>query len=266
MDLSVIIPAYNCGSFLEKSLSSLLAYLPTLNMQSEVILVNDGSEDNTAEVAARFHVKLIDFTENRGKGAAIRAGMAEATGKVRIYTDADLPYGLEVLPLMAFYIRERKFHAVIGNRNVAGSVYSDRIPITRQAMSKVCSLIVGMLVAGGYHDTQCGLKAFEGKVADSLFRISRIDRFACDVEYIYLLLCHSLDIKHIPVQLAANYGSSVRFFSDSIRFLRDLARIVYYRHSKTYHSAYLENLFTQEHGENLVRAAWDFARGEDGES
>src|SRR6185369_16744187 len=120
-----------------------------------------------------------------GKGGALRAGMTAARGEIRAFTDADLPYGLDLLPLAMEWTR----------------------------------------VTGGIYDTQCGFKVFRGDVAAELFRVARVDGFAIDVEVIYLLLKYRLDVKRIPVRLERNAPSSVHVLRDSVASVRDIASI-----------------------------------------
>jgi dolichyl-phosphate beta-glucosyltransferase len=150
--------------------------------------------------------------------------MRAATGGIRAFTDADLPYGMDPLPLAVSYIRERRFHAVVGDRTLPGSRYEDA-GLLRRLVSEVASFAFRTLVTGGVYDTQCGFKVFRGDVADELFRLARIDGFAIDVELIYLILKHRLDLKRIPVQLQRNAPSSVHVIRDSARAVRDIATI-----------------------------------------
>jgi dolichyl-phosphate beta-glucosyltransferase len=186
--------------------------------------VDDGSTDDTSAVARAAGAHLIRFERNRGKGAALRAGIATTTGQICGFTDADLPYGLDALPLAISYIRDRRFHAVVGDRTLPGSTYQNA-GLARTIISGVASFAFRTLVTGGIYDTQCGFKAFRGDVADELFRLARIDGFAIDVELIYLALKHRLDVKRIPVQLQRNAPSSVRVVRDSIRAFREIVAI-----------------------------------------
>jgi dolichyl-phosphate beta-glucosyltransferase len=171
--------------------------------------------------------------------------MTAATGEIRAFTDADLPYGLEPLPLAVRYIRERGFHAVLGDRTLPGSAYRSAGPL-RTAISGLASFAFRTLVTGGIYDTQCGFKVFRGDVAGELFRLARIDGFAIDVELIYLLLKYRLDIKRIPVQLERNGPSSVRVIRDSAAAFRDIAEIRVRWAAGRYRSAVLIGLLEAE--------------------
>jgi dolichyl-phosphate beta-glucosyltransferase len=150
--------------------------------------------------------------------------MTAARGEIRAFTDADLPYGLDLLPLAMEWIRVRRYHAVLGDRTLPGSAY-ESAGIQRTALSELASFVFRTLVTGGIYDTQCGFKVFRGDVAAELFRVARVDGFAIDVEVIYLLLKYRLDIKRVPVRLADNGPSSVHLLRDSARAARDVLAI-----------------------------------------
>ncbi len=217
VELSVILPAYNAAGHIGSSVNQLVDFLAEHGINGEIIVVDDGSGDATAQaVPSTNGVQVIRLAQNQGKGAAIRAGMRHATGAIRAFTDADLPYGTQPFLLARRYIVARGFHAVAGDRTLPGSSYHHEGPL-RRSVSAVAGLTFRTLVTGGIYDTQCGFKAFRGDVAAELFRMSRVDGFAIDVELIYLLLKHRLDIKRVPVRLRYNAGSSVHVVRDSLR-------------------------------------------------
>lgn len=223
--LSVVLPAYNAAAEIGGAVAELVAFFDRHGLEGEVIVADDGSTDGTADaVPALPNVKLVRLPHNRGKGAAIRAGMRKATGDVRAFTDAELPYGPEPLLTAIRYIEVRGFHAVVGDRTLPGSSYQHE-GLLRRSVSEVASFTFRTMVTGGIYDTQCGFKAFRADVAEELFRLSRVDGFALDVELIYLLLKYRLDIKRIPVRLRYNAGSSVRVIRDSARAGADILRM-----------------------------------------
>jgi dolichyl-phosphate beta-glucosyltransferase len=224
-DVSLVLPAYNSAGYIADSVSRALGFFERQGIEAEVIVADDGSRDGTPDaVPANPRVKVVRNEANKGKGAALRLGMQQAGGRLRVFTDADLPYGLEPLLLARSFIEQRGFHAVIGDRTMPGSSYQSVGP-ARRVLSEAASFAFRTLVTGGIYDTQCGFKAFRGDVAQELFHISRIDRFAVDVELIYLVLKYRLDIKRIPVQLQRNASSSVRVLRDSARSIVDISRI-----------------------------------------
>jgi dolichyl-phosphate beta-glucosyltransferase len=223
-EVSLVIPAYRSASYLNDNVQQVCAFFASADIDGEVIVADDGSPDDTAESVVesdRVHVLRLPHA---GKGAALRAGMARTTGEICGFTDADLPYGVDSLPLAMSYIRERRYHAVIGDRTLPGSSY-ESTGLLRTAISEVASFSFRTLVTGGIYDTQCGFKLFRGDVGREVFRLTRTNGFAIDVEAIYLLLKYRLDVKRIPVRLVRNESSSVRVVRDSVVAFRDIAAI-----------------------------------------
>jgi len=244
--VSVVLPAYNAAGHIAGTVTALTTFFDARGWAGEVIVADDGSTDGTAEaVPAHASVQVVRAPRNRGKGSAVRAGMQHATGAVRVFTDADLPYGVEPIVVARRAIEERGFHAVVGDRTLPGSSYQHEGP-SRRVASEIASFAFRTLVTGGIYDTQCGFKAFRGDVADELFRIARIDGFALDVELIYLLLKYRLDIKRIPVRLRFNAGSSVRVVRDSTRAARDVLAMRASWARGRYRSASLASILERE--------------------
>ena len=226
--VSLVIPAYESEAYVGRTVTSLLEAFRELGIQGEVIVVDDGSSDGTERVVPDLPgVYTVRLPRNQGKGAALRAGMRVARGQVRGFTDADLPYGTEPLRYALACIQDRGFHAAIGDRTLPGSSYYGA-GLMRTAVSEVASFAFRTLVTGGIYDTQCGFKLFRGDVAEGLFEVSRIDRFAVDVELIYLLLKYRLDIKRVPVRLVTNSSTSVHVVRDSARAMVDILRMRIY--------------------------------------
>ncbi|MCR4342158.1 MAG: glycosyltransferase [Gemmatimonadaceae bacterium] len=253
-DVSVVLPSYRAAALALRSVDRIRETLAREQLSREIIVVDDGGGDFASDAfEGDPDVRLLRLPRNVGKGAAVAAGMRQARGRVRIFTDVDLPYDPDLMPVMVAYIIERGFHLVIGDRTLRGSSYHLKLGLTRRALSGVFSAFVGTIVTGGFFDTQCGLKAIRGDVADVLFRLIRIDRFAFDVELVYLALKYGADIKRVPVQLERNDTSSVRVWRDSIRGAFDVLRIKYNQMSGRYHSPELAA---------IVAADFESARGD----
>jgi dolichyl-phosphate beta-glucosyltransferase len=221
----------------------------------EIIVVDDGGGDFTQqEWSDNSRVRLITETVNRGKGAAVRAGMLAAKGAVRIFTDVDLPYGTDLIPVMASYLNQQ-FHVVIGDRTLPDSRYRQTISPLRRFASTSFTAMVGTMVTGGFFDTQCGLKAVRGDVADALFPLLQVERFAFDVELVYVALKHRLDIKRIPVRLLNNETSSVRLLRDSMRGAVDLVTIKANQVRGLYKSSVLDDIVRRDFGSACTHAA-----------
>jgi len=251
--LSVVLPCYRAAELargsVERLASALAGRIPTF----EIIVVDDGAGDCASALASLASVpggtvRVLTLPANRGKGAAVAEGMKAARGAVRVFTDVDLPYGATPIMLLETLIRTRGFHMVIGDRTFPQSRYETELPLGRRLASAVFSRITATLVTGGFFDTQCGLKGFRGDIANALFNLQRVDRFAFDVELIYLALKYGLEIKRIPVVLEANDTSSVRLGYDSVRTLADVARIKLNQVRGNYHSDALAGLVARECG------------------
>jgi glycosyltransferase involved in cell wall biosynthesis len=249
--LSVVLPCYRAASLARQSVGRLLHALSGRIETYEIILVDDGFGDcdtavGTMAAGPGGAIRVITLPENRGKGAAVAAGMKAATGAVRIFTDIDLPYGTTPIMLIESLVRARGFHMVIGDRTFPQSRYETELSFGRRMASAVFSRITNVIVTGGFFDTQCGLKGFRGDVADELFALQTVDRFAFDVELIYLALKHGLEIKRIPVMLEGNMTSSVRLGRDSLQTLLDVGRIKLNQMRGAYANRQLASLVARE--------------------
>lgn len=234
--LSIVLPSYNDGELLARHVPGLLDYLQQLGVSHEVVIADDGSKDDgrTRDVASELGCRYVANPVNQGKGAAVRRGMKSASGRFRIFTDADVPYELESIERFLWYLDFKEFHMVAGDRRLEQSSYFTEVPLWRRLGSHVYSFVVGRFVASGWFDTQCGIKGFRGDVADDLFGVSRISRFAFDVELLYIALKRNYDIKRLPVRLRCQEGSSVRMIRDGMAMVRDLAVIRWHQFAGHY--------------------------------
>jgi dolichyl-phosphate beta-glucosyltransferase len=256
MDLSVVLPSYRSAALAGRSADELHDTFALLRPGSwEVIVVDDGGGDFPEGWRADDpSVRLIRLDRNRGKGAAVIAGMRAATGKARVYVDVDLPYDPELILVISRYLTTGGFHVVAGDRTLPSAAYHMEIGFSRRIISRVSAAVIGTFVTGGFFDTQCGIKGIRGDVADHLFQLLRISRFAFDVELIYLSLSHRLDIKRIPVRLRRNETSTVRPVRDSLRAFVDLARIKLNQMRGRYACPALEQLVVHEFAQARERA------------
>lgn len=227
--LSVIIGSYNSASALNGNLDVLLEYLRTKDFSYEVLVVDDGSADNglTKGIVEQKACRYLKNETNLGKGAAIRKGMLNATGRFRIFTDADIPYEPVVMDTFLKYLDFKEFHMVVGDRTLGQSEYFNQVKTMRSWASKIFAFIVGRFVAGGMFDTQCGIKGFRAEVAEDIFSVARINGFAFDVEAFYIALKRNYDIKRLPVSLRSQDGKSVNVVKNSIFMLLDIPKILF---------------------------------------
>jgi hypothetical protein len=249
--LSVVLPCYRAGNLARKSVIRLTHAFAGRVPSYEIIVVDDGGGDcepmlRDLPTGPGGQVQVIVLPENRGKGGAVAAGMKAASGHVRVFTDVDVPYGTTPIMLVESLIRLRGFHMVIGDRTFPQSRYETALSPGRRMASACFSKLTATLVTGGFFDTQCGLKGFRGDVAEALFGLQQVERFAFDVELIYLALTYGLEIKRIPVMLESNTTSSVRLGRDSIQTFADLARIKLNQLRGEYESTVLRGLVSRE--------------------
>lgn len=223
MDLSVVIPAYNEALRLGPTLERVVGYLRQKGESYEVLVVDDGSTDATAEVAGQFAtdgVRVLRQEVNRGKGAVIKAGVLASQGREVLLLDADLSTPIEDIERLRPHLP--KAPLVLGSRAVEGSDITTHQPFYREMMGRTFNLIIRMLGVRGLNDTQCGFKLLEGDVARRLFAELQIERFAYDVELVWLARQHGYHVVEVGVRWADSSSSKVNPVSDSLRMFWDV--------------------------------------------
>lgn len=229
-DLSVIVPAYNEQQRLGPTLLRLQTYLK--GRKVEVLVVDDGSTDGTANLVATMAkrwnaLRLVSQKGNQGKGAAVKLGVAEARGKVILFTDSDLSTPIEELPRLETALRTGQAIA-IGSRALDRARTSVRQPFYREAGGRFFNKLVQVLTVPGIEDTQCGFKLFEASAAKRLFAQQQVTRFGFDVEVLYLARKAGYRIAELPVRWVNSPESKVRPVRDGLRAFLDLALIRIY--------------------------------------
>jgi dolichyl-phosphate beta-glucosyltransferase len=226
VDLSVVMPVFDGAELIGSSIALLEEALAKRPGSWEIVVVDDGSTDGTAaRVPASDRVRLVALPKNRGKFGALKAGMAAARGRCRIFTDADVPYDLEALAYVESLVNGRGFHVVVGDRTLDASAETERRPWPRAAASVAFTALVRLFVTGGLFDTQCGLKGFRGDVADLLFPLLTVEGFAGDVELLYVALKYNLELRRIPVRLRRHDASTVRVGAHAPGMLLEVLRM-----------------------------------------
>lgn len=200
--LSVILPAYNEAKRLPLTLSEVDKYLSAAGYEYEIIVVDDGSTDSTAQVGKKSrdrikNLRIIENEGNRGKGWAIRQGMIESRGQWRLFMDADNATSVDQFSKMIPYLSD--YDIIIGSRDIKGAKLTPPQPFYRRFLGNVGNLIIQGLLLPGLWDTQCGFKCFSERAAEKIFRFSKTDRWAFDVEALSLAKRFGYKIKEIPV-------------------------------------------------------------------
>jgi dolichyl-phosphate beta-glucosyltransferase len=223
--LSVVIPAYNEALRLPATLARVREHLAGRGLAHEILVVDDGSTDATADLAraAGDVVRLLRHEPNRGKGYAVRRGMLAAIGERRLMSDADLSTPIEELARLEAEI-DRGFDVAIGSRAVAGARIEVRQPPYREALGRLFNRLVQVLLLPGVADTQCGFKLFTAAAAEAAFGSCRLDGFSFDVEALYLARRRGLRIAEVPIVWRNDAATRVGLGGGSAAFL-DLLRI-----------------------------------------
>ncbi len=202
MIYSFVIPAYNESSRIRPTLDALLSYTREQNWDAEILVVNDGSHDDTAQVVREYgklhpQILLVENPGNRGKGYSVRNGMLHARGDICLFTDADLSSELQ----------------------------TERQPLYRQAFGRIFNLVLRVILGLRFADTQCGFKAFRRDAAQRIFPLQKIERWGFDPEILFLARRAGLRVEEVPVLWAHSEGTRLHPFRDGLRMFVEVLRI-----------------------------------------
>lgn len=228
MKLSVCIPMYNESRVIADSAKRLSDYMAQHFTDYEILFCNDGSTDGCDEVVRSLGlpaVRVIGYAENRGKGCAVRTAMLEAKGELRLFTDADLAYGCEVIgDFVRAFAEDPDADLVIGSRNLDPSGYEGYTTLRRLA-SKTYIRLISLACGFGLSDSQCGIKAFGAQAAEAIFSRCETDGFAFDLEALLRATDAKMKVRELPVRVLVHGDSKVRVVRDTFRMLSDVRRI-----------------------------------------
>lgn len=224
--LSIIIPAYNEANRLPKTLAQVFAFLDEENFSSEVIVVENGSSDQTFDLAQELSQKYPNLRVLRndiaGKGLAVQRGMLAAKGEYRIFCDADLSMPIE--EIRRFIPPNLDTDIVIASREVKGAIRYDE-PEYRHFTGRIFNLLIRFLALPKLHDTQCGFKGFRAEIAEDLFQYQSITGWAFDVEILFIAKIRGYKITELPIPWYYNEESKINILRDSLRMFFDLIQI-----------------------------------------
>lgn len=232
LSLSIVVPAYDEGVRLGKSLRAIVTYLNEYAPESELIVVDDGSTDETAATARaelsdskNVHTSVISYHSNLGKGRAVRLGLLASRGEITLFTDADLSTPITETPKLIDPILRGECDLAFGSRALDRSLIGVHQPWRREQGGRVFNLAVRLATGLPFWDTQCGFKAFRMSVCRPLIEGATIDRFGFDVELLYVAYRAGLRLQEIPVRWDHAEGSKVNVASDSLKMLSEVGRI-----------------------------------------
>ncbi len=228
-ELSVIIPAFNEERRLPAYLAGIMTYLEKQPLPFEVVIVDDGSIDGTAAMVEKLaertpHVRLVRHPRNRGKGQAVKTGMLTATGKLRLFADADGATPIAEVERLKKAV-DCGADVAIGSRALRDDTLIVRTRLHRKLMGTIFNFVVRTLTVKGINDTQCGFKLFTANAADTVFPLQRIEDFGFDVELLYICRRKGLRIAEVPVNWTDIPGTKVKLVRDSLRMLKDVVKI-----------------------------------------
>jgi len=229
VELSIIIPAFNEATRLPRTLTGLLAFLDGNTRRAEVIVVDDGSQDDTSAQVRRFErldprVRLIRLPQNRGKGYAVRTGVVNSAGSLVLFADADGATPFEELARLEAHILDGA-RVAIGSRGVRDRATRVQARLYRRVLGRIFHAVVRMFAVHGITDTQCGFKLFDAAAAHDLFSRMRMSGFSFDVEVLLMAMRSGYRVAEVPVNWTHQPGSKVRVLRDGLLMARDVLRI-----------------------------------------
>lgn len=230
--LSIVIPAFDEQDRLGVSIRKILEFVGREKLNAELIVVDDGSRDKTAEVAEKtfaefpgMPTKVVRYEQNRGKGYAVKTGLLASEADIALFSDADLSTPITELSKLVEPIQRGEYDVTFGSRALDRSLIGVHQPWRREQGGRVMNLVIKLMSGLPFLDTQCGFKAFNLKKFRPLLGLMTIDRFGFDVEFLFVADYHRLRLKEIPVRWDNVEGSKVSVFRDTRRMFAELSQI-----------------------------------------
>jgi len=226
---SIVIPAYNESARLGATLEKVLAYVHAQGWNAEVIVVNDGSRDNTAEIVKAFAAKdpvlrLVENPGNRGKGYSVRNGMLNARGRVILFSDADLSSPIEEAPKL-FQEIENGADIAIGSRWLRAETQTQRQPLHRQLIGRIFNVLLRLTLGLQFKDTQCGFKAFRQPAVQAIFPLQKIERWGFDPEILFLARKLGFKVQEVSVLWGHSGGTRINPLVDGSRMFTEMLHV-----------------------------------------
>jgi glycosyltransferase involved in cell wall biosynthesis len=238
---SIVIPAYNESARLRPTLDTLLRYVHDQKWDVEILVVNDGSSDDTAQVIREYgkvhpEILLLENPGNRGKGFSVRNGMLHARGNICLFTDADLSSPIEEAQKLLAAINAGA-DVAIGSRWLKAELQTERQPLYRQAFGRIFNMVLRVVLGMRFVDTQCGFKAFRRDAVQRIFPLQKIERWGFDPEILYLARRAGLKVAEVPVVWAHSEGTRLSPVKDGIRMFGEVLRIRWYALTGAYNAS-----------------------------
>ena len=226
---SIIIPAYNESGRIRPTLDELLRYAQQCKWDAEILVVDDGSSDDTREIVREYgkehsQILLVENPGNRGKGYSVRNGMLHARGEICLFTDADLSSPIAEAQKL-FEAIAAGADIAIGSRWLRANLQTERQPLYRQLFGRIYNLVLRIFLSLNFVDTQCGFKAFRGEAARRIFPLQRIERWGFDPEILFLARRLGFSVKEVAVVWAHREGTRLNPFRDGVRMFGEVLRI-----------------------------------------
>jgi dolichyl-phosphate beta-glucosyltransferase len=229
---SIVIPAYNESARIRATLDKILAHIGERGWNAEVLIVNDGSSDDTAQIVQQYAsqhpaLRLLENPGNRGKGYSVRNGMLHATGEWMLFSDADLSSPIEEADKLIAALAGGA-DVAIGSRWLRKELQTQPQPLYRQLYGRIFNLALRILLGLPFRDTQCGFKAFTRRATDLIFPLQHIERWGFDPEILFLARKFGLKVEEVPVKWAHREGTRLNPLRDGLRMFLEILKIRWY--------------------------------------